>query len=67
MTSMNLFRFVQRFRRLPPDQQVLIDRLVDSLSDNSRDARLVDAASGLSEPAFAAVWENDEDADYDRL
>lgn len=67
MTSMNLFRFVQRFRRLPPDQQVAVYRLVDSLSEASRSARIVDAASELSEPAFAAVWDNDEDADYDRL
>jgi len=67
MTSMNLLRFVQRFRRLLPDQQAAVDRLVDSLSQATGEARIVDAASSLSEPAFAAIWDNDEDADYDRL
>ena len=29
--------------------------------------RLVDAATRASEPAFTAVWDNDQDAAYDRL
>jgi hypothetical protein len=31
------------------------------------DQRLVTAAAQASEPAFTAVWDNEVDAEYDRL
>jgi len=71
MTSIDLFRFIRSFRKLPPDRQLAVHRLVDLLGRSSgqsdRDARIVDAAASLSEPAFAAIWDNDDDAEYDRL
>jgi len=35
--------------------------------DELTDKQLTDALMRLSEPAFARVWDNDEDAVYDRL
>jgi len=32
-----------------------------------RDSSLVTAAAQVSEPSFAAVWDNPEDAAYDEL
>jgi hypothetical protein len=43
-------------------EQLLID-----LQNREGDRRLVGAAAQASEPAFKAVWDNDQDAAYDRL
>jgi hypothetical protein len=40
---------------------------VDFLRTREDEQRLVQAAAKASEASFAAVWNNDEDAAYDRL
>jgi len=40
---------------------------VDFLRLRDEERELTQAASRLSEAAFARVWENPDDADYDRL
>jgi len=67
MTSTDLLRFIRRFRRLPHDQQAAVDRLVRSLGDAGHERHPPGAFVALAEPALRAVWDNDEDADYDRL
>ncbi|HEX3231435.1 MAG TPA: DUF2281 domain-containing protein [Pyrinomonadaceae bacterium] len=57
---------IQKIRALPPDKFAEVVDFVDFLAN--RDERLlVDAASKISEPAFAAVWDNPDDAKYDNL
>ena len=67
MTSTDLLRFIRRFRRLPRDQQAAVDRLVRSLGGAGDESRPSGAFAALAEPALRAVWDNDEDAEYDRL
>ena len=40
---------------------------MDFLHSRDDDQRLVRAAAALSESALHAVWDNEDDADYDRL
>jgi hypothetical protein len=45
-----------------------VEHLVDVLAQRrAEEHRLTQAASRLAEPAFAHVWDNPDDADYDRL
>ena len=44
-----------------------VEDFVDFLRTREDDQRLTQAAARASEASFAAVWNNDEDAAYDRL
>jgi hypothetical protein len=58
---------IAKIRAPPPDKVAEIEDFVDFLRQRDEDRRLVDAATKLSEEAFRAVWDNADDADYDRL
>jgi hypothetical protein len=57
---------VAKIRSLPPDRMAELVDFVEFLSQRD-DRLLTQAATKASEPAFAQVWENEEDADYDNL
>jgi hypothetical protein len=57
---------VAKIRSLPPDRMAELVDFVEFLSQRD-DRLLTQAATKASEPAFAQVWENKEDADYDNL
>jgi len=57
---------LEKIRRLSQARVAEVEDFVDFLRDRQQDERLTHAASKMSEPAFAAVWDNDEDAVYDR-
>jgi hypothetical protein len=63
-----------KIQSLPADQQSQVEDFVDFFLDKLtgqgvvlEDAALRQAATKLSEPAFAAVWDNEDDAVYDTL
>ena len=56
-----------KIRSLPPERVAEVEDFVDFLRLRDEEQRLTQAASKLSEAAFARVWENPDDADYDRL
>ena len=56
-----------KIRRLPSERVAEVEDFVDFLRLRDEERRLSDAAARLSEAAFARVWENPDDADYDRL
>jgi uncharacterized protein DUF2281 len=58
---------IEKVRALPPEKVAEVEDFVDFLQQRDQDRRLVEAATRLSEQAFAAVWDNPEDAEYDRL
>lgn len=58
---------LSKIRRLPPERVAEVEDFVDSLRLREEGRGLTDAASRLSEAAFARVWKNPDDADYDRL
>lgn len=56
-----------KIRRLPPERVAEVEDFVDFLRQRDDERGLMEAASRLSEAAFARAWENPDDADYDRL
>jgi hypothetical protein len=57
---------IEKIKALPPEKIAEVVDFVDFLAYRD-DRLLVDAASRASAPAFAAVWDNPDDAEYDNL
>lgn len=57
---------IEKIRALPPEKIAEVVDFVDFLAHRD-DRLLVQAAGKVSEPAFATVWDNSDDADYDKL
>ena len=57
---------IDKIRALPPEKVTEVEDFVDFLH-HRQDDRLVEAATRLSEDVFKEIWDNPEDADYDRL
>lgn len=58
---------IDKIRSLPPERIAEVEDFVDFLKMRHEEGRLVQAATKLSEDAFRRVWDNPDDADYDRL
>lgn len=52
---------------LPPENVAEVEDFVDFLSVRNSERELVGTVSAVSEASFAEVWDNADDADYDRL
>jgi hypothetical protein len=57
---------IEKIKQLPPQKLAEVEDFVDFLQARE-ERRLTRAAAKASEPAFAKVWDNDEDAAYDTL
>lgn len=58
---------IEKLKSLPPQQRAEVETFVDFLKSREDEQRLTHVATQASEPAFKSVWDNPEDADYDRL
>ena len=58
---------IEKLHRLPPEGVAEVEDFVDFLRARTEERTLVNAASRLSEKALEEVWDNADDADYDRL
>jgi hypothetical protein len=58
---------IEKIMQLPPQRMAEVEDFVDFLRAREDDQHLTQAATKASEASFAAVWNNDEDAAYDRL
>lgn len=58
---------IEKIRGLSEDKVAEVEDFVDFLRQRESDRLLGRAASRLSEGALRKVWDNPEDADYDRL
>jgi hypothetical protein len=58
---------LDKIHALPPDKVTQVEDFVDFLMQRAQERRLTRAAAALSEAALHKVWDNPEDADYDRL
>lgn len=68
MTRVHEQALLEKLRHLAPEQVEEVEHFVDFLAQHRAEAhRLTQAASRLAESAFAHVWDNPDDADYDRL
>jgi hypothetical protein len=58
---------IEKIRSLPPDKAAEVEDFIDFLRSREADRDLRDAATRVSEQAFARVWDNSDDAAYDQL
>jgi acyl-CoA thioesterase len=58
---------LKKLKQLPPERLAEVEDFVDFLCAREGDRALTKAAQKASEPALTKVWENADDADYDRL
>ena len=58
---------IEKIRTLPPERVAEVEDFVDFLRQRDEDRQMARAASKLSENAFQKVWDNPDDAEYDRL
>ena len=55
-----------KIKQLPPQRLAEVEDFVDFLREREAEQRLTQAAAKASEASFAQVWQNDDDAAYDR-
>ena len=58
---------IEKITALPAERVAEVEDFVDFLGQREQDLSMVRAAMAASAPAFAAVWDNPEDAAYDAL
>jgi len=58
---------IEKIRQLAPQRLAEVEDFVDFLRARDDEQRFTRAAAKASEASFAAVWNNDEDAAYDRM
>ena len=58
---------IDKIRQLPPQRLVEVEDFVDFLRLRESGQRLTQATAKMAEASFAVVWDNDEDAAYDRM
>jgi hypothetical protein len=57
----------EKIKQLPPQRLAEVEDFVDFLRAREDEQRLTRGAATASEPSFAKVWDNDDDAAYDRM
>ena len=67
MHAQQIEEAVIRLKQLPPERAAEVADFIEFLSQRERDQSLTQAAQAISEPALAALWDNPDDAEYDRL
>lgn len=58
---------IDKIRQLSPQRLAEVEDFVDFIRSREKGQRLTLAAAKIAESSFAAVWNNDEDAAYDRM
>ena len=58
---------LKKIRTLPPEKVAEVEDFVDFLRTRENEQRFALAAAKASEASFAQVWDNDDDAAYDRM
>ena len=63
MNTRDPHTLIDKLKHLPPKRIAEVEDFVDFLRTRDEDR----AATRAAEPAFAKVWDNDDDAGYDEL
>ena len=62
-----LDQVIQKLRTLPLERISEVEDFIEFLSQKDSDRRLTQTAMRASEPVLQSLWDNPDDADYDRL
>jgi hypothetical protein len=60
-------QLISKLKELPPQRLAEVEDFVDFLRTREGNRSVVRAATRVAEPAFARIWDNSDDAAYDRL
>ena len=63
----NAKALIAKIKQLPPQRMADVEDFVDFLRARENEQYLTRAAAHASEASFAQVWDNDDDAAYDRM
>ncbi len=66
-TKKNVLTLIKKIEALPADKINEVEDFVEFLESKGSDRSLTRAAAKLSEKSFSKVWNNPEDAIYDKL
>lgn len=58
---------IEKIKGLRPERIAEVEDFVDFLKARDEERGLTQAAGSLAEDSFRKVWDNADDADYDRL
>ena len=58
---------IEKMKQLPPQRLAEVEDFVDFLRAREDGVHLTQAAAKASEATFATVWDNYDDAAYDRM
>ena len=58
---------IEKMKQLPPQRMAEVEDFIDFLRTREDQQRLSHEAAKASEASFSAVWDNNEDAAYDRM
>jgi hypothetical protein len=58
---------IEKLEQLPPQRRAEVEDFIDFLRSREEAGGLTRDATDAATPSFAKVWDNDEDAVYDRL
>lgn len=58
---------IEKLKTLPPERVAEVEDFVDFLRTREEERALARAAARAAEPVFIKVWDNDDDAAYDKL
>lgn len=58
---------MEKIRTLPEEKLGELEDFIDFLHQRAEDRSLTEAAARLSEDALRRVWDNPDDAEYDKL
>jgi hypothetical protein len=63
----SLEHVVQKLQSLSPQRISEVEDFIDFLRQRDTEIALTQAAGRVAEPSFKTVWDNEEDAEYDKL
>ena len=67
MEAQHIEQVVQKLEALAPNRIDEVEDFIDFLSQRDTDQQLTHAAMAASELTLSAIWNNDDDAEYDQL
>ena len=67
MNNPNEQALLEKLKALPPERIAEVEDFVDFLRTRGDAQQFTRAAATAAEPAFKKVWDNPDDAAYDRL
>ena len=67
MNTRDPLSLIAKLKNLPPERVAEVEDFVDFLRTRDEERSLERTATRAAEPAFAKIWDNDDDAAYDKL